>query len=530
MLPRNRCLCDHRCHRHAGQTVLVETAAAVSSPPKTQLLQPSGTEFWITTLSNFLERNKRCISVCIMKAFAKWSNKFKKYPLCCTWIAYTPFVLIHKAEAVRDLLLVKRNVEKSWIYYFFGQICGKKSFTCDSVQWKDRRKLFAPCFQSNMLKGYLTVFNEHSHKFSKYLMKETENDFTSVDEPISLSALDIVCECIMGVNIGAFENKSKQFVESLHRTLDLVMARVLKFWQWPDILYWNSKTGKEAAYHRQVIHDFSKTIIEDRKRRYLNGEKADDSSKYKSLLEVLLKLHIEDKALDEEGVRREVDTFIVAGHDTVATTIKWALYLIGHHPEVQEKDPPRNRQRLRRRRRQTAFSGRSQRSQVSGVRVKGSRVMSTNFKRMHECNRIYPSVPLFGRHISEETKLCGYTAPKGTSAIVMTYFLHRDEDVFPDPEKFDPDRFLPENKNKIPECAYVPFELGQDIAGGSRDGGEDHGVPHFEKLLPSLSGFQGQNVDSHEHHSAVFSASSYQVSTETQQQQLVITRVFGLVL
>ncbi|GIY85568.1 cytochrome P450 4V2 [Caerostris extrusa] len=327
----------------------------------------------------------------------------------------------------------------------------------DSSQWKDRRKLFVLCFQSNMLKGYLTVFNEHSHKFVDFLHKETEKEFTIVDEPISLSTLDILCECIMGVNIGALENESKQYVESLRRSLDLAMARVFKFWQWPNLLYWNSKTGTEAAYHKKVVHDFSITIIEERKRRYLNGEKADDSSKYKSLLEVLLKLHIEDKALDEEGVRQEVFTFIVAGHDTVATTIKWALYLIGLHPEVQEKI----HQEV-----DSVLEGDAQRP-LSVDDLGDLKYLDCVLK---ECNRLYPSIPLFGRHISEETKIFYNIETRAFSR-----WLHRTQrsfrfcdDVlpaqrrkcFPDPEKFDPDRFLPDNKNNIPEFAYVPFGVG----------------------------------------------------------------------
>ncbi|GFU27595.1 cytochrome P450 4c3, partial [Nephila pilipes] len=54
----------------------------------------------------------------------------------------------------------------------------------------------------------------------------------------------------------------------------------------------------------------------------------------------------------------------------------------------------------------------------------------------------------------------GYTIPKGSACAVLNYFLHRDKDVFPDPEKFDPDRFLPENAAKIPEYGYIPFGAG----------------------------------------------------------------------
>ncbi|GIY40515.1 cytochrome P450 4V2, partial [Caerostris extrusa] len=292
-----------------------------------------------------------------------------------------------------DLLLLSSSLRKRSSY-----LVSLYLNTSDSTQWKDRRKLFAPLLPEQHAQGYLTVFNEHSHKFVEYLMKQTENEFTSIDFPISLSTLDIVCECIMGVNIGALENESKQFVVSLHRTTNLAMSRVLKFWQWPDLLYWNSKTGKEAAYHKNVVQDFSRTV---------------------SILRC--------------------------------------------------KEDSRSGQRARRRRRETAFGGRSQRSQVSGLR---------------------PEV------YNVETLSRWLHVPKGASAIVMTYFLHRDEDVFPDPEKFDPERFLQENKS-IPEFAYVPFGAGPRNCIGryfGEDGGEDHGVPHIEKLHPSLSGLEGQSV------------------------------------
>ncbi|PRD31711.1 UNVERIFIED_CONTAM: Cyp4v2 [Trichonephila clavipes] len=57
-------------------------------------------------------------------------------------------------------------------------------------------------------------------------------------------------------------------------------------------------------------------------------------------------------------------------------------------------------------------------------------------------------------------ELGGHTIPKGASCFVKTYFLHIDVNVFPDPEKFDPDRFSPENSTKIPECAYTLFSVG----------------------------------------------------------------------
>ncbi|GFQ74433.1 cytochrome P450 4V2 [Trichonephila clavata] len=77
-----------------------------------------------------------------------------------------------------------------------------------------------------------------------------------------------------------------------------------------------------------------------------------------------------------------------------------------------------------------------------------------------ESSRLYPSAPIFARELIEDTIICGYPIPKGTTCLVEVFHLHRDEDVFPNPEVFDPDRFLPENSIHRHSFAYVPFSAG----------------------------------------------------------------------
>ncbi|GIY45802.1 cytochrome P450 4g1 [Caerostris darwini] len=77
-----------------------------------------------------------------------------------------------------------------------------------------------------------------------------------------------------------------------------------------------------------------------------------------------------------------------------------------------------------------------------------------------ESNRLYPPAPAIARKISEDIPICGYKIPKRAHVIVSSFLVHRDEDVFPDPKRFDPERFLPENSTHIPECAYIPFLTG----------------------------------------------------------------------
>lgn len=77
-----------------------------------------------------------------------------------------------------------------------------------------------------------------------------------------------------------------------------------------------------------------------------------------------------------------------------------------------------------------------------------------------ESMRLYPPVPFIGRILSEDVQLDQYTLPKGTAIKLAIYYLHRDTRFFPEPETFDPSRFLPENTVSRHPYAYLPFSAG----------------------------------------------------------------------
>ncbi|GIX77503.1 cytochrome P450 4c3 [Caerostris extrusa] len=153
------------------------------------------------------------------------------------------------------------------------------------------------------------------------------------------------------------------------------------------------------------------------------------------------------KTANVDGRRKGLHRYYTEGHDTVAVTVKWALYLIGLYPEVQEKI----HQEL------DSVLGADSKGPLSVGELNEFKCLECVLK---ECNRLYPPGALIGRKISEDISICGYTIPKRAHVVVSLFLVHRDEVVFPDPEKFDPDRFLPENSTHIPECSYIPFAAG----------------------------------------------------------------------
>ncbi|GFR08849.1 cytochrome P450 4V2 [Trichonephila clavata] len=372
--------------------------------------------------------------------------QFQQEQLFCLWFFYEPFICFVKAEAVKQLLSKgKVKNEKSWHYDFMKLLLGEGLITSSMEKWKPRRKLLTPCFHIDILREHLTVFNERSQNLVEHLRQETNKEFTYIGPPLVLTSIDIIYETMLGASFGALDNNRSQYMNALNRLLDICMARVLKFWEWSDFLF-GMTSGREAKRHIKLIDDSIKSAIKKKKKEYLSVNK-DCKRKRKTLMNLLLELHFETQELSEEDLCAEVNTLIAAGYETVSDTMTWILYLIGLHPDVQEKI----HEELDR------IFGSDVDRHVTESDLNDLKYLDCVLK---ETQRLYSVVPMIARGIKEDANICGYQIPKGSTCAVFPYFLHRDKEVFPDPEKFDPDRFLPENAINIPEFGFIPFSAG----------------------------------------------------------------------
>ncbi|RXG57808.1 cytochrome P450 4V2 [Armadillidium vulgare] len=165
-----------------------------------------------------------------------------------------------------------------------------------------------------------------------------------------------------------------------------------------------------------------------------------------SFLDLLLEYSEDHEILSDEDIREEVDTFMFEGHDTTAASVNWTLYLLGQHPEIQDKAYEEIE----------SIFGSSDRDATSSD-IREMKYLECCIK---ESLRLFPSVPAFGRELNEDVIIDGYTVPKGTSTMIFVYQLHRDPEVFPDPNTYKPERFFPENYANRSPYAYIPFSAG----------------------------------------------------------------------
>ncbi|MFI6695817.1 cytochrome P450 [Streptomyces sp. NPDC050433] len=153
------------------------------------------------------------------------------------------------------------------------------------------------------------------------------------------------------------------------------------------------------------------------------------------LLHVLTDAATERPEYTDRLIRDELVTLLAAGHETTATTLTWLHLLLDRHPAAREQALA------------AGGEGSAQRRQAVQALV-------------HETLRLYPSAWILPRHATEDDTLTGYTVGAGTDILVCPYLTHRDPELWPDPEHFNPGRFTaPEGRPTHPG-AYFPFGIG----------------------------------------------------------------------
>jgi cytochrome P450 len=169
------------------------------------------------------------------------------------------------------------------------------------------------------------------------------------------------------------------------------------------------------------------------------------------LLSMLLASKYEDgDAMSNDQVRDEVLTIFLAGYETVANALTWTWYLLSQHPEVETKLH-------------------AELDTVLGVGSEARLPTLADYQNFSyteqvfaESMRLYPPAWAMGRMAVDDVHLGPYDIPAGTHVFFSQYIMSRTPEYFPDPLRFDPDRFTPEAKATRPKFAYFPF------GGGSR--------------------------------------------------------------
>ncbi|XP_063705000.1 cytochrome P450 4C1-like [Culicoides brevitarsis] len=378
-------------------------------------------------------------------------------PIYRLWFMGFAQINLERPEYVEKVLKSTSNIKKGPFYDLeFRKWLGDGLVTGTGEKWHTHRKFLTPTFHFSILEGFCDVFAEKCQ-----ILVEKLRDVADTGKPVDIfdylnfCALDIICETAMGIQMNTQETGKCDYTEAVKEICTINTKRLLTPLLTNEWIFSLTNLGTRSRKALKTLHDFTDKIIQERKalRKRLSIPKIDVNDddfgmkrKRKAFLDLVLDETDKGQFFTDKDIREEVDTFMFGGHDTTTVSAAFALYLIGLHPEVQEKLYQE----------QLDIFGDSKELPT----YKNLSEMKYMDMVMKECLRVLPTVANVGRTVTEEFEVAGYKIPVGAGVSIGIYGCSRDERYFPDPEKFDPDRFLPENKKNLHPYAFIPFSAG----------------------------------------------------------------------
>lgn len=307
--------------------------------------------------------------------------------------------------------------------------------TADHEEWKPQRKLIQPLMHTKHITSYADTMAQMAQK----LMERWDADTAGVRE-IDLDMTQVTMWVIAETMFGTDATHTAEIEDVVRRAQALTIAETAQ--PLPDWL--SRKRLRDAAHVNDVLTQLVKRIISVRE--------ASGEQERGDLLTLLLETRDEDgNPMPERWIRDNILTLFLAGHETTAHTLTWVLYYLDQNPHVAAKLHEEVDRVL------------------AGRAPTLADVPNLKYTEMviKESMRVEPTVATLPRFVLDEVELGGYHIPRRSMIFLPIYVLHHDPRWWDQPDRFDPERFSPENEPNIPKYAYLPFGGGPRVCIGN---------------------------------------------------------------
>ncbi|XP_019875697.2 cytochrome P450 9e2-like [Aethina tumida] len=360
----------------------------------------------------------------------------------------------------------------------------KNLFTLKGQEWKDMRATLSPSFTSSKMKGMFTLISDCANNFVEYFKQINKNTITiEMRDTFTRFTNDAIATTAFGIKVDSLKDRNNQFYVmgkeitsftsfwknfkffgyyACPRLFSLLKVRIFStevssFFK--NLIMSNIKTREEKGIVRQ---DMINILMEARKGLLKYEETSEDiDTGFATAEESKIGKSKKNIHLDDDDVTAHALIFFFAGFDSVSTLMCFMGYELGVNQEVQDK--------LREEINQTL--------EDCGGKLTYEALMKMKYMDMvlSECLRKWPSAVGIDRVCTKPytiTPVLPGEKPvylKKNDVLMLPFFaIHRDPKYYPDPEKFDPERFSDENKGNIKPYTYLPFGTGPRNCIGSR--------------------------------------------------------------
>jgi cytochrome P450 len=344
-------------------------------------------------------------------------------------IGWNHIVFLNHPDYIREVLVVQNdNFTKERTVRRSKMLLGEGMITSEGAEHRMQRQVAQPAFHRQHIPEYAAAMVREAAR-----MRESWRDGETRDLSIDMMrlTLNIVAETLFATDL---REEVQELVDAINRIMGLYNFLVmLPAAEW---LVHVRPPGLAAFVRaRKRIDAVVYRMIEAHRR-----EKSDRGS----LLDLMLAASPDRSPESERSLRDQVITIFLAGYETVGNALAWTWYLLSENPECER----RFHQEIDR--------------ELQGRLPSYDDVPRLRYVEMvfAEAMRLYPPAWAMGRYAQNDFQLGEFLLPAKTTVLTSQYILHRDPRFFPDPLRFDPERFAPDAKARRAKFTYFPFGAG----------------------------------------------------------------------
>ncbi|XP_034937249.1 cytochrome P450 9e2-like [Chelonus insularis] len=374
-----------------------------------------------------------------------------------------PVIHLKDPEIIKEIYIKNFDFvpdHKSFIEEEFDPIFGKNVFSLRGERWRQVRSALTPSFTAAKMKFLFKLISQTSEEFVEYLYDNPDLCETlDIKDAFTRYTNDVIATSAFGIQVNSMKDRENEFYLRGKDATNLTgTRRILKFMC--GILFPRLMRALGYTFLTKKTNDFFVNLIKN-------------TVKYRDQNEIIRPdmIHLLMQARESAGfeititdIMAQAFIFFLAGFETSSTVMGYVAHQLAYHQDVQD--------RLR--------------QEVDDLFVSNSEITYESLNDMtymdmvlSETLRLYPPVVVLDRVCSKafdipspmknaDEKTDRLRVNPGTIFWVPTFAMHRDPKYFPEPDKFDPERFSPENKEKINPYTYTPFGIGPRKCIGER--------------------------------------------------------------
>ncbi|XP_074652557.1 cytochrome P450 3A29-like isoform X2 [Tubulanus polymorphus] len=338
-----------------------------------------------------------------------------------------------------------------------NQVTAKMMTLLKDDHWKHVRSMLTPAFSSGKMRKMERLIQDCARNLvGNFSRHEQENKPVQMKNAFGCFSMDVTVSTIFGLQVNSLLNPDQQIVtntKTLMSRFSGFSLRILLLFLSPSLFRFLARFRIVEIFPRRIIDYYEKLLdhaIEERK--------DDQDQPHADLLQLMVQSHVSDDQVDRETnntkwssiglLRDEILAqsfiFIVAGYENISNYMTYVAYCLALNPDVQDR-------------------------LIDDIhRIIGKQVPDYDNVRkieylemvMNESARIHTLAARLDREVNETTEIDGVLFKKGWSVSVPVYAIHMDPEIWPDPDKFDPERFTAENSRDRHPCSYIPFGIG----------------------------------------------------------------------